>query len=346
LPADITVEATSGAGAFVTFTATASDEVDGNLTTTCSPASGDLFAIGTTIVNCSATDWDGLTVSGPFNVTVQDTTPPTIAAHADVGPIEATSAAGASVTYSNPTTTDLVDGSGTASCSPASGSTFAIGTTTVTCTATDSHGNTATPTNFNVIVRDNTGPVIAPHANVGPIAATGPSGAVATYTSPSTLDAVDGTGTATCSPASGSTFPIGTTTVTCTATDSHGNHATPTTFLVIVSDFTVCTTIQILNANSSGNEYQFDIQNNDVGTHKIVSFTLSWNGTAHMTYATLGSSTIWSGTGTSPLTANTVGDPSLSNGTLKHFEFNFSSSDHTAYSVRLNFASGCYAPIP
>jgi hypothetical protein len=44
------------------------------------------------------------------------------------------------VTYSA-TATDLVDGAVTPVCSPAPGATYRIGTTSVTCTATDAHGN-------------------------------------------------------------------------------------------------------------------------------------------------------------------------------------------------------------
>ena len=165
-----------------------------------------------------------------------DTTPPVIAAHGDET-AEATGPNGAVVTYAAPATSDAVDGSGTAACSPASGSTFAVGTTTVTCTASDAAGNAATPTTFRVVVRDTTAPVIAAHG--GETAeATGPNGAVVTYAAPATSDAVDGSGTAACSPASGSTFAVGTTTVTCTASDAAGNAATPTTFRVVVTDTT------------------------------------------------------------------------------------------------------------
>jgi hypothetical protein len=41
----------------------------------------------------------------------------------------ATSASGAAVTYTNPTATDIVDGTVAVTCTPASGNTFAIGTT-------------------------------------------------------------------------------------------------------------------------------------------------------------------------------------------------------------------------
>lgn len=78
LPANITVEATSAAGAAVTFTPTAHDIVSGNLPVTCTPPSGSVFPLGTTTVNASATDESRNTSTGSFTVTVEDTTAPTI----------------------------------------------------------------------------------------------------------------------------------------------------------------------------------------------------------------------------------------------------------------------------
>lgn len=72
-----------------------------------------------------------------------DTTPPTIAPHGNEI-VEATSEAGAVVSYTAPDTVDDIDGAGTASCTPPSGSDFPVGNTTVTCTATDAAGNTST----------------------------------------------------------------------------------------------------------------------------------------------------------------------------------------------------------
>ncbi|MCX6538217.1 MAG: DNA/RNA non-specific endonuclease [Acidobacteria bacterium] len=99
-------------------------------------------------------------------------------------------------------------------------------------------------TNFNgaagsssLIVVDTTAPTIDAHANLT-AAATSGSGAVVTYAAPLSHDAVDGNVPATCAPASGSTFPLGTTTVTCNATDAHGNAAAAVTFTVTVSDTT------------------------------------------------------------------------------------------------------------
>jgi hypothetical protein len=82
-----------------------------------------------------------------------DTESPVIAAHSDVNAV-ATSESGATVSYTSPATSDNIDASGLATCSPLSGTTFEIGTTTVTCNATDNAENQATPTTFDVIVSD------------------------------------------------------------------------------------------------------------------------------------------------------------------------------------------------
>jgi X-Pro dipeptidyl-peptidase len=66
---------------------------------------------------------------------------------------ETTDANGTAVTYTNPTATDNEDPNPTVTCDPASGSTFAIGTTTVTCVAKDANGNTSAPKTFKVVVK-------------------------------------------------------------------------------------------------------------------------------------------------------------------------------------------------
>jgi hypothetical protein len=53
---------------------------------------------------------------------------------------------GAIVSYTLPTATDAVDPSPSVACAPASGSVFAPGPTSVTCTATDATGNAASAT--------------------------------------------------------------------------------------------------------------------------------------------------------------------------------------------------------
>ena len=58
------------------------------------------------------------------------------------------SPAGATVIYDNPSATDIVDSSVAVNCAPASGTTFALGDTPVTCNAMDTHGNLAAPSSF------------------------------------------------------------------------------------------------------------------------------------------------------------------------------------------------------
>ena len=158
VPGDQTVEATSPAGAIVTFVATATDPLDPNPTVACDPASGGTFPIGTTTVSCTASDAAGNTSDAQtFNVKVQDTTPPKVTVPADIA-TTATSLSGAVVTFSPiPSAVDIVDGSRPTNCTRptsitvVSGATFPIGTTTVTCTAADVAGNSAT-SSFKVIV--------------------------------------------------------------------------------------------------------------------------------------------------------------------------------------------------
>lgn len=73
LPSPITVDATSPSGAVVTYTVTATDPDNSpsQLTIKCTPVSGSTFAIGTTTVNCTASDPSGNSASGSFQVVVK-----------------------------------------------------------------------------------------------------------------------------------------------------------------------------------------------------------------------------------------------------------------------------------
>ncbi|MBY0522398.1 MAG: HYR domain-containing protein [Gemmataceae bacterium] len=81
LPANIVVEATSGAGAVVTFAnPTATDNLDPSPIVNWAPLSGGTFALGITTVNVTATDWAGNVSTGSFTITVQDTPPTAVIA--------------------------------------------------------------------------------------------------------------------------------------------------------------------------------------------------------------------------------------------------------------------------
>jgi hypothetical protein len=151
VPATITAEATGPQGATVTYAApTASDTVDGALPVSCDRASAATYPLGTTVVTCRAVDTAGNIGSNTFTIRVVDTTPPALTT-ASNRTATATSPNGATITYPTPTATDIVDGTLPVTCLPASGPTFPLGTTTVTCAATDAAGNTGS-TSFQVAV--------------------------------------------------------------------------------------------------------------------------------------------------------------------------------------------------
>ena len=262
--ADITKEATGPSGAVVNYTVSVSDNEDPNPSLTCTPASGSTFGLGETTVTCTATDAHGNSASASFKVTVEDTTPPAVTAPADVI-AEATGPSGAAVNFSGSSATDIVDGPLSVSYSPVSGSTFGLGENTVTVSATDAHNNTGTVT-FKVTVQDTTAPALTVPANIT-VNATSNSQAVVTFAATAT-DLVDGNVPVTCNPASGSSFPVGLTSVTCTATDAHTNTAT--------ASFTV-------RVNYSWNGFFQPIDNGDVvnkakaGQSIPVKFSLGGN---------------------------------------------------------------------
>jgi hypothetical protein len=104
----------------------------------------------------------------------------------------------------------------TPSCSPPSGSTFPIGTTTVHCSVSDPDDtNSPQATTFTVTVNDSDLALTNLPANQT-VNATSPQGAVVTYTPPTVVDEDFPLPTVACAPPSGSTFAIGVTTVTCT----------------------------------------------------------------------------------------------------------------------------------
>jgi hypothetical protein len=224
LPGSIGAEASSPSGATVTFAATATDaEDDPDPTPTCTPASGDVFGLGTTTVDCSVTDGGGLSASGSFTVTVSDTTAPVLVLPGDLT-AEASGPAGASVGFSV-SASDVVDGDVAVACDHASGDTFPLGTTVVACSSADAAGN-ATSGSFNVTVGDSTAPVLSGVPADISVTTNDPTGTTVSYTAPTASDAADPNPTVGCAPASGSFIAVGTTTVTCTATDATGNSST------------------------------------------------------------------------------------------------------------------------
>jgi hypothetical protein len=227
-PANISMTTTTGAcSRAVTYTnATATDNCSGVGTPSCTPPSGSTFQKGVTTVTCTVSDASKNSANCSFTVTITDNQAPTISCPSNQ--IRGTDAGmcSAVVNYAAPTVTDNCSGA-TSLCNPPSGAAFPKGVTTVNCTATDGAGLTAN-CSFTVTVNDTTPPVITCPANlIRTLPAQCPAGSAGltvTYALPVATDNCSGT-TVVCNPPSGTAFPLGTTTVTCTATDVAGNTA-------------------------------------------------------------------------------------------------------------------------
>jgi len=221
--ADVTVNANAGA-CFATGVAlgspTASDDCGGVTVTSNAPAQ---FPVGTNLVTWTATDGSGNTTTCQQRVIVRDNQVPSITCPANVSVTAAAGQCGSNVAF----TVSANDACGSVTnlvSTPASGSAFPVGVATVTSTATDNSGNTS-QCSFTVTVTDTQAPAIACSSNLILNAPAGQNSMVVNFPAPTVSDNCPGA-TGSCSPASGSTFPLGTTTVTCTARDSSSNQST------------------------------------------------------------------------------------------------------------------------
>jgi hypothetical protein len=157
-PANIRITNAPGACVSpVSYLVGAVDACDSSPTILCSPASGSLFAVGVTTVQCFASDACGNTNSCSFTVTVVDDEAPAVVCSSNVV-VECATPAGTAVNFAS-AATDACDTNVIVTCTPASGSVFPPGVTTVVCSAVDSSSN-SNSCSFTVTVRDTTAPFL------------------------------------------------------------------------------------------------------------------------------------------------------------------------------------------
>jgi gliding motility-associated-like protein len=194
-------------------------------TTNNAPSS---YPIGTTIVTWTVTDASGNVASANQTVTISDNQNPTITAPGTINTTTNNSCMALNVNLGTPATADNCSVASVTNNAP---SAFNVGTTAVIWTVTDGSGNTATTTQ-NVVVTDVEDPIIIAPST---ITANTTAACAASGITLGNATAIDNCSIATVVNNAPSTFPVGTTTVTWTATDVNGNTATATQ-LVVVSD--------------------------------------------------------------------------------------------------------------
>ncbi len=272
VPAPIAVSNTPGScDAVVSFTVTAADNCSG-VTVVSTPVSGSTFPKGTSTVTSVATDVSGNATTKTFTVTVNDTEAPSLTVPA---PIVVSNTPGSCDAVVNFTVTAADNCSGvTVVSTPDSGSTFPKGATTVTSVATDASGNTTTKT-FTVTVNDTEAPSLTVPSPIVLRAAAGRCDAVVSY-AVTAADNCPGV-TVVNTPASGSTFALGTTTVTSVATDTSGN-VTTKTFTVTVKENVEIGNAVVVARNSVSIEQNAVIRSGDVIVNEIATGTVAKDG--------------------------------------------------------------------
>lgn len=221
LPEPIQVEQQYHSGSPVAFAPTATDICDAEPTIVCDPPSDTIFQLGQTEVTVTATDDSGNVAEATFMVTVVDTTAPVFGPAAPVT-VEQTNRDGTLVELTAPEVSDICDNDVTiTNNAPA---VFPLGVTQVTWTATDDSGNQSTTTQ-QVTVVDTTAPAFGDLVPVT-VEQTDRNGTPVAMTPPTVTDICDAAPQVTSN--APEVFPLGTTTVTWTATDASGNSATVT----------------------------------------------------------------------------------------------------------------------
>jgi hypothetical protein len=171
-----------------------------------------------------------------------DATPPVLTLPADIT-VTAWQPAGAYVSYDVSAWDAEDNASVPVDCTPQSGSLFPLGATTVACSAADSSGNTAAGSfTVTVLKPDTTPPVLNGIPSSPVILEPWDANGASYFYNVWATDNWDGWDPVTCTPAPGF-FPIGSTTVQCTATDSWGNTATSSFMVTVLQPLVVNVTV-------------------------------------------------------------------------------------------------------
>ncbi len=277
---------------------------------TQSPAAGTLLSVGNNDITMSALDAAANTGTATVHVTVVDETQPVVSAPA-AGFSQLIIATGVNGKAAVPnyaaqaSAADNVGVSGALSQSPVAGSEVSVGTVHVTLTAVDAAGN-AGQLAFDVTVSDGTAPAfLTIPANVS-VEATSAAGATVSYPAATVSDLITASPTLLYSQNSGTTFPLGVTVVTISATDAASNTGTAT-FTVTVSAHDVdhnAPVVKITAPNTSAVTGAFIVSGTVRENIALKSLTVKFNGVPLVLDALPGSAVNsdvpWQASGVSP----------------------------------------------
>ena len=188
---------------------------------------GYVFLLGTTTVTWTVTDTAGNTAACSFTVTVNDDEGPTVTCPADITQEADEGECYATISeLGNPVTGDNCGVASVTNDAPVDDH-YPVGPNIVTWTIEDESGNTTTCEQTITVTDDEPPTIIDCPEDI--TVYTGPGsticGQVATWVGPTAVDNCPGAVSLTSSHPPGSTFPVGTTTVTYTATDISGNQS-------------------------------------------------------------------------------------------------------------------------
>jgi hypothetical protein len=282
-----------------------------------------LFPVGTTVVTWTVTDVNGNNSTTTQTVVIADTQKPSITAPAMISVVNTPGLCTATVDLGTPV---VSDNCGIASVTNNAPTLFPVGTTIVTWTVTDIHGNITDTATQQVVVIDNQNPTISV-TNISVANDAGKCGASILINLPTTGD--------NCGVAAvmgersdhqllTADYPVGTTTITWTVRDVNGNMKTAIQTIVVTDNekpVITCIANQVFCANTGGNTQ-----------YTIPAITISDNcGIAGTTYTITGA-TNRTGTGTNASGSFAIGTSTVTY-TVTDIHGNVSSCSFT---VRIN----------
>lgn len=259
---------------------------------TSTHAPTDLLNIGTTTVTYTAVDSYNNSSSCSFTITVVDNTKPVFTNCLNNIAANAGNSCEAVVSWTPPGFTDNCSATLTSSHSP--GSTFPIGSTTVTYTATDPSGNSSI-CSFNITVASSASPTVT-GCPVDITLHTFEDAVPATWNAPQAT-ASCGQLTSTASHEPGTLFNVGVTDITYDFTDAATNKSSCTFKITVIKDEVKFEASKAVTPNGDGVNDSWQIQNIEKFKDNTVLVVDRWGNKVYQSGSYDNATVLWNGVG-------------------------------------------------